>query len=135
MSDISSFGGGSGERKRGGVNIVNISGEIGHIGGDIVGGDKIVQAMTPLMIDAAFRPLDEAVKGAPPEATAKLAALKAEAGKGKDADDGVVAKLVDGLVGLVPGATSAVVSAFGTPILGGIAGPVTKFVLDKLQGK
>jgi hypothetical protein len=131
MSDISSFGG---ERKNGGVKIVNISGEIGNIGGDIVGGDKIVQTVMPLMVDAAFRPLDDALKGAPPEAAAKLAALKTEAAKGKEADDGVVAKLVDGLVGLVPGAASAIVSAFGTPILGGIAGPVTKFVLDKLKG-
>jgi len=47
----------------------------------------------------------------------------------------VIAKLVDGLVGLVPAATSAVVSAFATPILAGIAGPVTGFVLDKLRGK
>ena len=133
MSDISSLGGG--ERKPGGVNIVNVSGHIGNIGGDIVGGDKIVQTLTPLMIDAAFHPLDEALKGAPPEAAAKLAALKTEAAKGKDADDGVVAKLVDGMVRLVPAATSAVVSAFGTPILGGIAGPVTKFVLDRFQGK
>jgi hypothetical protein len=35
----------------------------------------------------------------------------------------------------VPSATSAIVSAFATPILGGIAGPVTGFVLDKLRGK
>jgi hypothetical protein len=47
----------------------------------------------------------------------------------------VIAKLVDGLVGLVPGATSAVVSAFTTPLLAGIAGPVTGFVLDKLRSK
>ena len=46
-----------------------------------------------------------------------------------------MAKLVDGLVGLVPAGAAAVASAFGTPILGGIAGPVTKFVLDKIQGK
>jgi hypothetical protein len=36
---------------------------------------------------------------------------------------------------VLPAATSAVVSAFATPILGGIAGPVTSFVLDKLRGK
>jgi hypothetical protein len=39
---------------------------------------------------------------------------------------------VKGLVGLVPSAVSAIVSAFGTPILGGVAGPVTKFVLAEL---
>jgi hypothetical protein len=35
-------------------------------------------------------------------------------------------------VGLVPSAVSAIVSAFGTPILSGVAGPVTKFVLGGL---
>ena len=64
-----------------------------------------------------------------------MEALKAEAAKGKQADDGTVAKLVDGFVQLVPSAVGAIVSAFGTPILGGIAGPVTKFVLDKIGGK
>jgi hypothetical protein len=44
-----------------------------------------------------------------------------------------VAKLIDKLVDLVPGAISAVVSAFATPILGGVAGPVTRFVLDRLK--
>ena len=69
------------------------------------------------------------------DAMQKVKELKAEAAKGKDADDGVVAKLVKGLVGLIPSAVSAVVSAFATPILGGIAGPVTKYVLDEIQGK
>jgi uncharacterized protein YraI len=63
-----------------------------------------------------------------------VAALKQEAAKGKNADDRVVARLVEGLVGLMPGAASAVVSAFATPILGGIAGPVTEYVLEKLRG-
>jgi hypothetical protein len=132
MSDISGFGG---ERKDGGVQGVNISGVVGSVGGDIVGRDKIVQTYSPVAIESAFRPIDDALRGAPQDAAAKLAALKSEAAKGKNADDGVVAKLVDGLVGLVPGAASAVVSAFGTPILGGIAGPVTKFVLDKIKGE
>jgi hypothetical protein len=62
-------------------------------------------------------------------------ALKQEAAKGEDANDDVIAKLIDGLVKLAPGAATAVVSAFATPILGGIAGPVTKYVLDKLRGQ
>jgi len=40
---------------------------------------------------------------------------------------------VDGLVAMVPGTVGAVVSMFATPILSGIAGPVTKFVLGKLK--
>jgi len=118
---------------------VNITGSVGSVGGDIVGRDKIVGAPSAADLDSVLRALAEAIKAAPPDkriaAEAKLADLKQEAGKGKDANDSVIAKLVDGLVGLVPAATSAVVSAFATPILAGIAGPVTGFVLDKLRGK
>jgi hypothetical protein len=118
---------------------VNISGSVGSVGGDIVGGDKTINAASAAALNDALRQLIEKVGAAPveirPEAEAKLTALKHEASKGKDADDGVMAKLVDGLVQLVPGAAAAVVSAFATPLLGGIAGPVTSFVLDKLRGK
>ena len=60
--------------------------------------------------------------------------LEAEVAKGKRADDSKMGRIVDGLVAMVPGAFGAVVSLFSTPILGGIAGPVTKYVLDKLKG-
>ncbi|UIJ80122.1 hypothetical protein [Rhizobium leguminosarum] len=124
----------SGAGQSGGVNI---SGKVGSVGGSIVGGDMTVVSVAAL--DAALRPLFASVGAAPAEnqakAEAKLAALKEEVAKGKDADDGIVAKLVDGFVGLVPAAASAVVSAFATPILGAVAGPVTKFVLDKIQGR
>ena len=90
-------------------------------------------------INESFAPVEAAIKTAPPEQQAaakkQLEELKNETAKGKEANDGVVAKLVEGLVGLVPSAVGAVVSAFGTPVLGGIAGPVTKYVLDKIQGK
>jgi hypothetical protein len=62
-------------------------------------------------------------------------ALKVEVAKGKHADDSVVAKLVEGLVGLVPGAVAGIVSAFASPVLSGLAGPVTKYALDKIQRK
>ena len=126
----------TGEGQSGGVNI---SGKVGSVGGDIVGRDKIIGAPSAAALDDALRPLIRGDQGRTrrerAEAEAKLAALKQEAAKGENADDGVIAKLVDGLVGLVPAAASAVVSAFATPILGGIAGPVTGFVLDKLRGK
>jgi hypothetical protein len=125
------------EKFRGQSGGVNISGGQVAAGGDIVGRDKIV--FSRAQIEEIFRPLEEAIRAAPPEkqqeAVQKVEALKSEAAKGNGADDGVLAKLVDGIVGLVPAAVGAVVSAFGTPILGGVAGPVTKFVLDKIQGK
>jgi hypothetical protein len=118
---------------------VNISGSVGSVGGDIVGRDKIVGIPSAASLDDALRPVLEAISAAPPqvkpEAEVKLAALQQEAGKGENANDRTLADLVDGLVKLVPAAVSAVVSAFATPILGGVAGPVTSFVLDKLQGK
>ena len=126
----------TGDSQSGGVNI---GGSVGYVGGDIVGRDKITGVHTVAELDGALRPLSNAIEAAPAEARteadAKLAALKQEAAKGKGADDGMIAKLVDGLVGLVPNAATAVVSAFATPILAGIAGPVTSFVLDKLRGK
>jgi hypothetical protein len=42
---------------------------------------------------------------------------------------------VEGLVGLVPHAVGAVVGTFANPVLSGIAGPVTKYVLEKIEGK
>ena len=125
----------TGEGPSGGVNI---SGTVGTVGGDIVGRDKIAGMPSPGALDDALRPLIEAIRAAPAEkradAESKLAALKQEAAKGKSANDGAIAKLAEGLVGLVPGAASALVSAFATPILGGLVGPVTSFVLDKLRG-
>jgi hypothetical protein len=119
---------------------VNISGGTITVGGDVVGRDKIVGTeISKVRLDHIFFPLDEAILAAPPqdqrEAMQKLDALKSEVAKGKNAKDGVVAKLLEGLAGLVPSAESAIVSAFATPLLGGIAGPATKYVLDRIQGK
>src|SRR5947209_20350847 len=106
----------TGQGQSGGVNI---SGHVGSVGGDIVGRDKITGVPSPAALDGALHPLAEAIGTAPAEARAeaeaRLAALKQEAAKGKDADDGIIAKLADGLVELVPAATNAVVSAFATP--------------------
>ena len=123
------------ESRSGGVNFGG-SGSV-NIQGDVVGRDKIVGTqISSAQLEQAFRPIMEAINSAPPaekaEAAKKVEALKKEAEKGKHADDGVMAQLLEGIVGLVPGAVSAVVSAFGSPILGGLAGPVTKYVLGKL---
>jgi hypothetical protein len=124
---------------RGQIGGVNISGSVGSVGGDIVGGNKIVGVPSAAQLDDTLRPVLDAIREVShqgqSEAEAKLVALKQEAAKGEDANDDVIAKLIDGLVKLAPGAATAVVSAFATPILGGIAGPVTKYVLDKLRGQ
>jgi hypothetical protein len=129
----------AGQGQRGGVNI---SGLVGS-SGDITGRDKVVKVggvptAVPASLDSALASIIEVIKMAPAdkraEAEKKIDGLKHEIAKGKDANDTTVAKLIDGLVGLIPAAATAVVSAFATPILAGLAGPVTKFVLDKLRG-
>ena len=61
--------------------------------------------------------------------------LKAEVAKGDQADDRKMAKLIEGFIGLVPVGVSAVVNTFASPILGGVAGQVTEYELEKIQGK
>jgi hypothetical protein len=128
------------KESRGQSGGVTIRGDKVTVHGNIAGRDMTVGTEVPrAQLDSLFRPLTEVLRSAPSdkreEATQKVEALKTEVTKGKKADDRVMAKLVEGIVGLVPGAVSAVVSAFATPVLGGIAGPVTKYILDTIQGK
>jgi hypothetical protein len=124
--------------RSGGID--NKFGAITTASGDVVGGNKTVTTTyySATEIHNAWQPVVDAIQTAPPEkqaeAGAKLDDLKREAAKGDKAEDTTIAKLVKGLVGLVPSAVSAVASAFGTPILSGVAGPVTKFVLNELEG-
>ncbi len=120
---------------------VNIYGDP-EIKGDVIGGDQTINQIAGLTgadLNQLFTPLLQVIREAPPERQAeamqKAEALKSEVAKGEEADDSRMAKLVDGLTELVPSAVSAVVSMFASPILGGLTGPVTKFVLDKIQGK
>jgi hypothetical protein len=120
----------------GGVTIT--SSNVSTAGGDIVGRDKI-QYLSSHQIDEVFGPIRKIIETAGPQekvaAEEKLRALKDEVGKGKNADDSILAKLVEGLVELVPSAVAAIVGAFANPMLSGLAGPVTKYVLDKIAGK
>jgi hypothetical protein len=114
-----------------------VTGSVNTGGGDFIGRDKVVTGVSGQDLHALFGTLLAAVTTHAPAnvqvaAVAKVEEIKAEVAKGTKADDSKVAKLVDGLVGLVPGAVSAVVSTFATPLLGGIVGPVTKFVLEKI---
>ena len=138
--------GGQMAKKQGGGQSGGISfgGSVGNIG-NIVMGDQTIKTVTTstttsvVEINKAFKPLEAAIAAAPAEKAAEaqstLTALKDETAKGEKADDGVMSRLINGLVDLVPSATSAVVGIFATPILGALAGPATKAVLDMLRGK
>lgn len=117
---------------------VNISGYVGVVHGDIVGRDKAI-SLNAASLEYAFAPLTDFLNTVPAsqreEAKAKLVLLKEEAGKGDRSTDTVIARLVEGLVGVIPGAASSVVSAFASPILGAVAGPVTAYVIDRLRSQ
>ena len=95
-------------------------------------GPKVAQALAPVLAAVQTSAADAATQAA---AVQEIETLKAELAKGKDADDSRIAGILDGLANLVPGAVAAVVSAFGTPLLAGIAGPVTQFVLKQFKRK
>jgi hypothetical protein len=122
---------------------INVLGGTNQFNGNVAGRDlydfSAESGLTAETLNHLFLPLVQAVQSVPPEkkpeAEEKIQALKAEIAKGKNAEDSRVGKLLDGILELVPGAVSAVTGMFATPLLSGIAGPVTKFVLDKIQGK
>jgi hypothetical protein len=66
-------------------------------------------------------------------AVQQIEELTQELAKGKGANDSRIAGILDGLAKMVPGTVAAVVSSFGTPLLGGLAEPVTQFVLNQLK--
>jgi hypothetical protein len=108
-------------------------------GGNIIGRDQIItEGVSGRDLESLFAPLLALVAEQAPSdkraaAVQQVQDLKAEVAKHEQADDSKIATIVDGLAGLVPKAVGAIVSTFAMPILAGIAGPVTKFVLNRLQ--
>jgi tetrahydromethanopterin S-methyltransferase subunit D len=98
-------------------------------GGHVVGGNMTVHTTTCTFskVELAFQQIANAVKEAPaalqPAAEATLTSLKTEVEKSEAGK---------GLAGLLPSAVSAIGSAFGTPVLGALAGPVTKAALREI---
>ena len=88
-------------------------------------------------LDKLFQPLKEHVQTASPDkrpqAEAQVQELHSELSKGPHANSERLNTIIDGLLALVPGALSAVVSMFASPVLTGLVGPATKFVLDRIK--
>lgn len=107
--------------------------------GDVVGRDQVItQALSSHDLESLLAPLIAIVaQHAPPDKQAlveqQVQELRLEIAKGKHSQDARIAKIVDGLAGMVPAAVTTVISTFATPALSGIVGPVTKFVLEKLK--
>ena len=91
-------------------------------------------------LDGLFKELHDKVQAASSEAVKQSAQEKAvelqtELTKGKNVNTERMNSIIDALVEMVPGALSALVSMFASPILGALVGPATKLVLDHLQKK
>jgi hypothetical protein len=88
-------------------------------------------------LERLFQPLFQAIQDAPAQnqdaAAETVQKLQQEAARGVHANDQHMARLIDRLIELAPVAVTAVVTAFGQPLLSAIAGPVTSFVISKFQ--
>ena len=108
-------------------------------GGDFVGGDKIIRSKAPTDLPALFGALVAALDkyGDPSAKTIveeQVAELQTEVARAPaQRDDKRMARLLDGLVDLVPGAVSAVVGVFASPLLTTAVGPATAAVLARFK--
>jgi hypothetical protein len=116
-----------------------VGGKVSVQGGDFVGRDKLTHAAAPADIAGVFAALlaaldTQAEPAVRPLAAEQVAAIQAEIEQPPaQRNDKRLARLLDGLVDLVPGAVGAVVSAFASPLLGATAGPATAAVLDQFK--
>ena len=117
----------------------HVGGNVSVVGGDFVGGNKVVHGLGGTDVAATLEALRSVLaQHAPSPEAARLAAgnldaLKAEAAKpAAERNDGVMAHLLKGLADLVPDAIGAVAGAFASPVLARLAGPATQAVLRLL---
>jgi hypothetical protein len=87
----------------------------------------ILRALQPILLAAQAAPADKRE-----EATQRAEQLKEELNKGKAANDEKIGGLLDDLAKLLPNAVNAIGAVFGQPLLAGLAGPVTTFILKRL---
>ncbi|MGH8553352.1 MAG: hypothetical protein ACRERS_08655, partial [Methylococcales bacterium] len=114
----------------------------GHVkaGRDFIARDKITDRIPSDAFASGFAELLAAVgQQASAEnrraAIEKVQDLKSAMDLGENADDSQVAKIVDALATLAPGAVASIQQLFSAPPLKGWIGPVTRFVLDRWQEK
>ena len=116
-----------------------VGGNVSVQGGDFVGRDKVTHGTATNDLANVFTTLlatlaKQAEPGAKALAAEQVAAIQTEVTQPPaQRNDKRLARLVDGLVDLVPSAVGAVVSAFASPLLGAVAGPATAAVLAQFK--
>jgi len=118
--------------KLGGVHIGGTS----HVQAQNIAGETIVTTAPATQVNRLFEPTADIIQQAQPEkkldALRDLEKLKQEVTRGERADHRVITKLLDRIVDLVPDAIKSLATAFGNPLLAGVAGPATEHLLKKL---
>ena len=116
-----------------------VGGNVSVQGGSFTGRDKITRGGAPGDLADVLAALAAALKQQAEPAAKELAAEQVDAIESElkkppaQRSDQRLARLVDGLVDLVPAGVAAVVSAFASPLLGAAAGPATAAVLAQLK--
>lgn len=124
------------------------------VGGDQVDGDKISvgnisgssgiaigrgaqanvnQGLSGAELTELFAPVLQQVAQANPTAVPQVNALKAEIGKGDDADDEKVADLITAIAEAAPTAVEGIVNLFTNSIIAKVAGGATSYVLRRIR--
>jgi hypothetical protein len=104
---------------------------------NIAGGDLHIRTNTNATeLERLFEPVAAVLQNVSPEvrgeAERRLESIKSEVLKGEHANSREMTRLLDGLIDLVPQTLKSLAAAFGNPLLAGVAGPATQFLLEKV---
>ena len=115
------------------ISVGNISGSQGiAIGRGAKAEVNIQQGMPADQLNQLFAPLLEKV-GGNETAVSNLEALKAEAGKGEEANDEKMAGLIEDIADAAPSVVEGIVNLFTNSIIAKAAGGATKYVLKRIR--
>lgn len=128
---------------------VNFYGSVGNINAPVAGHDINIGHYQNAMpnsnneLSELFKSLHEKIHAAAPENKQEVSSTLSQLeetvniipkAEDKTTHDGKMASLVEKLIGLAPSAASAIGSTFAAPILKGLVGPTTQWVLSKITG-
>lgn len=116
------------------ISVGDISGGQGiAIGRGASANVHIEQGISGNELNQLFAPLLAQVAQHDATAVAKVQALKAEAGKGEEADDEKMADLIGDIAAAVPDAIEGLVNLFTNSIIAKAAGGATKYILKRIR--
>jgi hypothetical protein len=111
----------------------DVSGTGVAIGRGASGNVQIQQGLSGSELNQLFAPLITEVARYDLAAVSKVQALKAEAGRGEEADDEKIADLIGDIAEAVPSVVEGLVNLFTNSVVAKAAGGATKYILKKIR--